>query len=275
MGQAATKSRNRAEILGAEARCIYCLKKPDRVEHMPPLGMFRGRLRPSGLEFATCSSCNNGTSGADVAACFFARIEYSDNLSAWKHREAIALRKSLEAKSPGLLAELFAPGKSEDVLVKSPGGVIIGPGVRAEAGPRIRAYLNLFAAKLGMALFREHMGFALPAEGICYAHCHLNGGLTQQQADAYLTMMPNFGTIAQGKFTASDQFSYRYNSDNRSIIAAIAQFHSNLHVVVIAASDRSEYSKVLPISSYGIMISPGELLAFLPTPGQRYFRRSS
>ena len=74
MGEARLKSRSRQEILAGEPRCIYCDAAPSQLEHMPPKAMFRGRVRPSGMEFAACQSCNNGTSAADLVASFVARI---------------------------------------------------------------------------------------------------------------------------------------------------------------------------------------------------------
>jgi hypothetical protein len=72
--EAKRKSRNRADILARETHCIYCDKAPTSVEHMPPLGMFINRYRPSGMVFACCDQCNQRTGVADLVASFFARL---------------------------------------------------------------------------------------------------------------------------------------------------------------------------------------------------------
>ena len=60
MGEATRKSRSRREVLDREARCIYCPGPAETWEHMPPVGMFRDRQRPGGMEYGACKSCNEG-----------------------------------------------------------------------------------------------------------------------------------------------------------------------------------------------------------------------
>lgn len=259
MGDAKKKSRSRQAILAAESRCIYCEGKPETFEHMPPRSMFRGKLRPSGLEFATCEACNGGTSGADVVASFFARLRPDDNGEQWHLTELDQLKASLERNAPGVAHELFRLNRARQILRPTAGGILVpATEVRAD-GPLLRGYLNTFSSKFGMALYREHVGEPLPLDGAVYSQWFLNSGLAQSTAEALLTIMPLGSTLSQGKFQVDDQFAYRFNCDNRSILAALAQFHNGLFVFVIATDSPDFYFKDVHLTSTSTLAKPGDL----------------
>lgn len=129
-------------------------------------------------------------------------------------------------------------------------------------GPRFRAYLTVFAAKFGMALYREHVGEALPSQGAVQTNYYLNAGLTQKVADEILSILPTYGSLKQGKFTVPEQFGYRYNTDKVRIVAALASFHTNLHVLVIATSEPETFK--LPLFPGSEVVYPGRLIERLP-----------
>jgi hypothetical protein len=223
MGEAKARSRSRKSILAAESRCVYCAGEPTTLEHMPPRSMFRRSRRPSGLEFANCATCNGGTSGADVVGSFFARMGPDDDAEHWQVQDILNLRASLERRAPGVAHEIFREEKSKQVLRRSAGGILL-PAVEIHAdGPLLRSYMAVFASKLGMAFYREHVGQPLPLEGAVYSHWYLNAGLGQDAADAMLRKLPLGAGLRQGKFQVHDQFAYRFNCDNRTILAALAQ----------------------------------------------------
>src|SRR5262249_36558230 len=104
-------------------------------------------------------------------------------------------------------------------------GVIASPFAQIKVdGPRIRAYLNVFAAKVGMALYRQHVGHPLPLTGAVHTNWFLNAGLAQSTADGILRILPLRQTLRQGAFQVPEQFAYRYNCDGRSILAALVGF---------------------------------------------------
>jgi hypothetical protein len=88
--------------------------------------------------------------------------------------------------------------------------------------------MSVFAAKLGMALFREQVGHALPEGGAVWSQFYLNAGMNRQIMESTLAIMPTFQTLRQGGKTTSGQFGYRFNCDEKSVIAAISTFHENL-----------------------------------------------
>jgi hypothetical protein len=186
--------------------------------------------------------CNHGTRAADAAVAFLARIDpFGDDVTTWKVQESLKLLRSLGTLAPGFKAELFDDSNAKDTLLRTPGGVLV-PVAETHAGPIAQSLLNVFGAKLGMALYREHTGDALPLEGGVHAMWFLNNGLSQTTADGMLRILPVHNTLTQGqRKSASGQFDYRFNSDDRSIVAALSHFHSNIHFFTIAMAQPSLY----------------------------------
>jgi hypothetical protein len=230
---------------------------------MPPKAMFVSKRRPSGLEFASCEVCNGKTSSADLVASFFARLISSYSADPCLIIEARGRRGKMDEIAPGVLQEFFRPEKLQRVWRRE-AGLVARPYWKIHAdGPLTRAYLTVFAAKFGMALFREHVGHALPLTGGVYTNWFLNAGLTQKAADGILKILPIAGTLRQGAFQVPEQFAYRYNCDNRTTVAALAGFHSNLHVLAIATSTPALYKLPFPIP-HSDFVRPGELVARIP-----------
>jgi hypothetical protein len=82
-------------------------------------------------------------------------------------------------------------------------------------------------AKLAMALYREHVGHALPLTGGVHTNWYLNAGLAQRTAEGILKTLPLGGTLRQGSFQVPEQFVYRYNCDGRTVVAALAGEHAS------------------------------------------------
>ena len=88
-----------------------------------------------------------------------------------------------------------------------------------------------------MALYRTHVGVALGLDGAVWCEFHLNAGLTQENLDARVAMLPGCETLRQGRKNVGDQFLYRFNTDERTVVAAVAQFHRGLWLTVFASTD--------------------------------------
>lgn len=259
MGQARQKSRNLATLLQSEARCIYCADKPTTIEHMPPITMFKARSRPNGMEFAACEDCNKGTSGADIVAAFYARL--SQNQNPEMLTEAIGLRRKMKQVAPGVSEEFDGPSFTR--WQKPPGGILRQMTATRIDGPLTKAYLTAFCAKLAMALYREHVGVPLPLDGGVRIAFFLNAGLSQKSGDAMLEKLPLPGTLKQGSFTVPEQFTYRYNYDGHSIVAALAGFNSNLHMLMMATSNPTFYD-FPQFAKHLYFVRPGELRTLIP-----------
>jgi hypothetical protein len=259
MGAAKSKSRRLASLLTNEARCIYCSNKPRTIEHMPPIGMFKARSRPNGMEFAACEDCNKGTSGADIVAAFYARLSQSQNPEMLA--EAIGLRRKMKQLAPGVSEEFDGPSLTR--WQRTPTGILRPMIAIRVDGPLTKAYLAAFSAKLAMALYREHIGTPLPLDGGVRVAFFLNAGLSQKAGDGMLEKLPLPGTLQQGSFVVPDQFAYRYNHDGKSIIAGLAGFNSNLHILMVATSNPTFYD-FPKFAKHLYFVRPGELRDLIP-----------
>lgn len=269
MREGKVRSRGRDEILKTEDRCIYCANVPNSLEHMPPKCMFQ-KDRVSGMEYATCSACNNKTSGADAVAALLACMHPDNTPESALAKKLQQLIRMTDINAPGVIEELQQPTKAKAQWQWRQNSRILKKTVSITVdGPKANAYLDIFGAKMAMALYREHVGTALPLSGAVWCQHILNAGMTQSDLDNLTKIMPLFSTLTQGKKSNLEQFRYRYNYDGSTAVAAIAQFHSSLWFVLIATSDdkiidlfqRPEIA-ALPGSTF---VRPGGLLALLPS----------
>lgn len=238
MGEGRRKSRHREEILRGEARCIYCTAAPSTVEHMPPKAMFPNSHRLSGMEFAACEECNHATRAADAAASFFARIAPSNIVNHLELEEARKLLATMTRIAPEFVREVFDERKARRVWQKGRDPFYSRMHLIEFDGPVTQALLRAFSAKLGMALYREHVGEPLPVGGLVFTQHYLNSGLTRQEAEATLQILPVPGQLRQGRQASGRLFNYRLNTDGKSIVAALAAFNDNFFVRVFATHEK-------------------------------------
>ncbi len=272
MGQANQKKITQRTMLQTEERCIYCAAAPTTIEHMPPLVLFLNRQRPKGLEFAACKECNNGTKGADAVGALFSRISHADRDPYWENGDGDTLRHTVERDAPGVRDEVFDSRKATVRWMKGRAGVLTPKTIIHADGPLVKAYLDVFAAKLGMALYREHVGKPLPMDGGAQTVWYMNSGLSEKTALAHLSILPIDGSLKQGSFTAREQFAYRYNCDEKSIFAALIGLNSNFHIFLIASSTPEKF--MLPLTMPNItatanFLRPGQLVEHLATNAPR------
>jgi hypothetical protein len=166
------------------------------------------------------------------------------------------------------------PGKFNHEWMRRPGSDLLQRVVRVHAdGPLVKAHLSIFGAKLAMALYREHVGVALPLDGAVWCQFALNAEMTQENLNARVEILPLHETLRQGVKNVGDQFLYRYNCDERTVIAAVAQFHRGLWFTIFASSDqriielfnKPEFLQ-LPAS---VMVRPGNLLGLRKPPSSQ------
>lgn len=235
MGEAKRKGLSHRKMLESSERCIYCFNAATTIEHMPPISIFDGRRRPSGLVFPSCASCNNGTKGADTTAHLFSRFNSEGSgLNFWGTPASEKLLHTLQRDAPGVREEVSPPGRQKVVWMPNRAGILEKKIQLNPTGPIFRGYLNVFSAKIAMALYAEYIGEPLPLGGMVQTAWYLNGGLTSRQAEVMLSILPAAGDLTQGKFSVRDQFAYRYNTDQKTIIAGLVGLRGNLHIFFIA-----------------------------------------
>ncbi len=281
MGEARARSRKREEVVKHEPRCIYCpgILTPSLTtwEHMPPKQMFRGNDRPSGLEFASCAACNNGTRAADTVASFIARMNPVGDISGWEYKELYSKVRLMRMHAPGVLEEIFDRSQSRDEWIRNPKGILKPMRTAQVEGPLLRAYLSVFASKVGMALFRQHTGKALPTEGVVFSQWFLNAGLPKQVAETTMNILPLFGTLKQGQKQGmkgtGPQFGYRFNTDDSTTTVALSAFHSGLYTFTIATSLPAVAAFVTgsQMARFGTeaLVRSGDLSGLMPKLGRR------
>jgi hypothetical protein len=259
VGEAKSRSRRRAEILADAPRCIYCASAADTVEHMPPIAMFKHRQRLSGMEFPCCEICNHSTRAADAAASFFARISPQDAPPQWEVDEAYKLVGTLAKVAPGSILEIFNPAKNRRVWSKGRDPFLTSKRELTLDGPITHALMTVFAAKLGMALYKEHVGSPLETHGSVFTQFYFNSGLDRQTAEATVGILPMGGQLSQGRLSSGRQFNYRYNCDNNSILFVFAAFHDNLFVRSVATAEPEKYRDIFAGEYNGSEVQIGQL----------------
>lgn len=166
MGEAKRKSQTSQAIIAREPRCIYCPSPAETLEHMPPRAIFRDRQRPGAMEYGACKACNNGTRGSDAVAAVMALVHPDNGERSWQAKKIRTLIPTIDTCAPGVRQEINLPGKSIYEWARRSDSGLLQRVVRVRAdGPRVKAHLSVFGAKLAMALYREHVGAALPLRG--------------------------------------------------------------------------------------------------------------
>lgn len=262
VGEAKKKKRAHAIVLETETRCIYCASPATTIEHMPPKTLFDNKYRPKGMEFAACAACNNGTRGADVVVSFFAHIDMDsgpDQSGDFERR-----LRDVRRYAPGVIEELNAPGKMEHIFLNRKG--VLRPMVQVKAdGPITKGYVRAFAAKFAMALYRQHIGVPLPLEGGIQIKTFNNVGVTEELLRNTVKLLPMRNKLSQGKIDTARQFSYVFQTDQKSIVAAFASLRGNAWIFATATSTPSAFGFPWPQGPAEDYCQPGQLLSLVPS----------
>ena len=258
MGEAKQKSLNREEVLKRDERCTYCMSLSVTWDHMPPKAMFKCKNRPSGMEYGSCESCNNGTRTSDAIAAFIAHATID---TAWKAERSEELLKTIIQQEPNFRTEFFRVEKRQDIYLPHPSGRIAPAKKVRVDGPIAIKHLTAFSAKLGMALFREHIGKPMSQNSGVYMSWF--GTPTRDQTSttkSILEKMPYKGELRQGKKQFDDQFVYCYFTAEDLILAATIKFHESLHINVVAVEDLAKPHLEASAFNGLIFVKFGELL---------------
>jgi hypothetical protein len=226
MGEAKLKRRAHAKILEKYPWCIYCggVHPADTIEHMPPISMFDRRQRPKGLEFPTCLGCNNGTRLSDLVASVLGRA-YPNALP----EDLQNLLKGVSNNVPGLLEEMRPPQLGSTALRVN--------------GPILTRHVDIFGAKLGLALHYEAHGSPVPPGGGVQTMFFTNvSAIKGELPTQIIEMLPAPRTLKQGTREVSDQFQYSWAlTEERRHSIFYATFRLAFSVAAVTALDRSEF----------------------------------
>ena len=210
------------------------------IDHVPPRVVFHGRRRPKGLEFASCKSCNEGTSKADMVAALLSRVA-PDAATDEQKDELRKMMRDTEINVPGLRDELqlnnleLAAARRRVPLPKTDGFLKTN-------GPLVSSHMQTFATKLGFALYFEATGKIVPMAGGVTARWFSNverlDGTFPQTVFDYL-LPPQ--TLRQGKINVADQFGYQWRmTDDEGAAMFLATFRQSFAVLAFAVTDRKK-----------------------------------
>ena len=249
MSESKQRSKNKEMILGAATRCVYCASTdPCEVEHMPPRGLFKDKDRPSGWEFASCRDCNQDTRGADAVAQLFSMIEILGDTD-WKLTEIPKVKRAIEKYAPGVIEELNR-SKDEPFLIRK--NNLLRPTVRMSLdGPIIKKYLDIFSLKLAIASFTELCGRNIKFPNFILTEWNLNS-ISQKHIDIITSIMPVYSELKQGRKKSGEQFSFRFNTDEKKISATFFSLHNSLYITCFATDDPDYMSALSRSYSEGI-----------------------
>ena len=165
MSESRARKRAHGIILEQCPFCVYCggSIRATTVDHVPPIGMFRSRRRPKGLEFASCLSCNGGTRLADLVAALLCRV-YPDSNGANEKEELERLLTSVNNNVPGLLQEMHI-GRAGQKIARRRLPVSTDGGFLRTDGPLVSNHMQTFASKLGFAFYYELTHSIIPPSG--------------------------------------------------------------------------------------------------------------
>jgi hypothetical protein len=242
MSDTSAKKRAHYAVFEACPDCIYCggAVPATTIDHVPPRIIFRGRQRPKGLEFASCKSCNEGTSRADLVAGLFSRVA-PDAATEAEQEELKKLLAATNNNVPGLLEELqLSPAETQGAHQRLPGRS--DAGFLRSNGPLVSKHMRTFAAKLGFALYYEATRQIVPSTGAVAARWfsnvdRLEGTFPQTVFDMLLPPQ----TLRQGKLDVADQFGYQWRlTDDDSMAMFLATFRQSFAVLAFVAKDRTK-----------------------------------
>lgn len=197
------------KVLNACPKCVYCGSDATEIDHMPPIGMFPPGARPKGLEFASCSKCNRGSSCVDDIASFLGSISSLETTTEAQERFFSRKLSALVNNYPRVALEMM-PTTS---LLRQSSMVVDANGASCGAldlrGPLVTHAIGLFGAKFAMALYYRSKGEICPKGTkivvLWFSNFQaLNDEIPQQ---LFETLKDRFA-LAQGKKTTYGEFEW-------------------------------------------------------------------
>jgi hypothetical protein len=249
--------------------CCYCggLRASATREHMPPRSLFDNSHRPDKLVMPACIECNKGTSTADLTVAMASRWAYDNSLQEQADHRMLARR--VKRQAPELVEEWTTSdpvqrAKARLRLVDQGMDVPEDAGLLS-IGPLTIRQLNLFAHKAVLALYFEHVRQPVPNTGRVYATWRTKEDFSKEGIPRILLdMLPNHGTLTQGKWDERKTFEYRHDTNAaEGLFGCFVKLRRSLFISGFAVADAS----VLPVDEPSAdWVIPSQLLALLDSP---------
>ncbi len=257
-GEAALKKRRKAKFLLNNPICCFCggNEQAATVDHIPSIQMFSLRMRPKGLECPACEACNRGSRQHEQVAALLGRLYPNPNTSL-ENEEIGRIMRGVSNNNPGLLEELWRwhrPIFSESNIVS--GRQKMGAMLNA-SGPLLNRSIEIFGAKLGLALHYQATGKIVPTKGGVRVRWFSNVDLIEGVLPyKLLEVMGAPLTLSQGDWHVGQQFSYNFVvTDVGTEGAYYAAFRQAFAVLAWVAVDKAS----LGSETDGNIFEPGFL----------------
>jgi hypothetical protein len=199
---------------------------------MPPRSFFDGKRRPNELIFPACRDCNRGSSDLDQIVAFLGRF-YTDPKPEFQHefREYLAVIRQL-------YPEIYVAFNA--IAPVTVGGETFHPFYFNV--PHVVRSLELFGAKLGLALHWRELGRVIPPGGGVAVRIFTNAdALRGRIPDVVAQIFRKPRTLEQGRFNVAEQFAFQTHSDENSAVTLhFAWFRKSFALLVVAAESRAE-----------------------------------
>lgn len=251
MGEAARKRDYKQRILEANPWCVYCGGEipAEGIDHVPSKMMFRGKSRPLGNEVSACLACNQKSSEFEVIANTFGRISFPVAQHEDDLREFQRLLRDSEANNPGFLKEIAPERRKFDLLRRL--GLPPGSGAFNTGGPIVTSAINRFAAKLGFALHYLEAGSIVPTSGGVITRWYTNKNhLDGEVPDLLFEILGPRKTIARGRFSVEDRFSYACAiADTKKMAAYFCTFQFGFATLSYVVND---LEKAVPLPGFHV-----------------------
>jgi hypothetical protein len=236
--------------------CIFCggTVPATTIEHCPPRSMFDDRVAPDGYEFASCSTCNNGTSDEDLLVAWMARLDYTD-LSAEGDQRTNGLFKAVHKQFPKLVTKLL-PNAVEAKRTNRMLGITPEPGkTHAETcvinvAPEMTGAIQTFAKKLAKAVYYMQAQKVFPADGCLMLGWFTNVEFVRKSGFVpFLAMKDIAGTtpaIERNRRSLDNRFSYKYSgSDDAKLFAIQAMFGNSFGLVIFGCTQPGQLEGII------------------------------
>jgi hypothetical protein len=242
MGEARQRTR---EILKMSSMCIFCGgdTPATTVDHQPARSLFDRKEWPEGYAFSACEPCNRASKDAEHKLALLVRIDSEREDNPLRRREFGKYLVGMRNNFPGLLRPLSANEKRHflkaEGLTRAPGialADIHAAGIQADAAEEL---FELAINKLLRALHWKHTGNIVRwGEGVKAAWCtnaYFNSFMQSDEAGFY-TALPARPPIIRNRRDISDQFAYRYGTDDEGELSAfLIQFRNSFIITGIVA----------------------------------------
>ncbi len=231
MGERKRKQVNDQEFRRQNPWCAYCGAQATTVDHFPPRAAFRGRQWPEGYRFASCDSCNSGTSHDELVVSSLVRLRLRD---AGHDDYTSKLLQAVKNNRPDVIEEWRVPATRNETreIFRRSFGPDIGDALRRKGyemvtyGDKTRACIQSFGEKLLRALYFKHVGLRMDGLGECVPLSLIEDRDAIRIAAGHAPFLQH---TSRGQVSLSDQFVYRFNASQKpGVIFILAQLGDQL-----------------------------------------------